>query len=45
MKAMIAAFVVCGLIAAVAPGALHQLGYATDAKRAGDAVRLGDATR
>jgi hypothetical protein len=45
MKAMIAAFLACALIAVAAPGALHQLGYTTDAMRAGAAVRLGDATR
>lgn len=45
MKAMIAAFLACGLIAAAAPGVLHQLGYTTEAQRAGAAVRLGDATR
>ena len=43
MKAMIAAFVTCGVIAAAAPTALHELGYTTEAKRAGPAVRLGDA--
>ena len=45
MKAMIAAFVACGLIAAAAPTVLHELGYTTEAQRAGTAVRLGDAAR
>lgn len=45
MKAMIAAFLACGLIAAAAPSVLHEMGCTTDAKRAGAAVRLGDATR
>lgn len=43
MKVMIAAFVACGIIAAAAPTVLHELGYTSEAKRAGDAVRLGDA--
>ena len=40
---MIAAFVVCAVIAAAAPTVLRELGYTTAAKRAGDAVRLSDA--
>ena len=45
MKAMIVAFVVCGVIAAAAPTVLYELGYTTEAKHAGDAVRLGDVDR
>lgn len=43
MKAMFAAFVACAVIAAAAPTVLHELGYTSESKRAGDAVRLGDA--
>jgi hypothetical protein len=43
MKAMIAAFVACAVIAAAAPTVLYELGYTSEVKRAGDAVRLGDA--
>lgn len=42
MKTMILAFLACAVIAAVAPIVLHELGYTTEAKRAGDAVRLSD---
>ncbi|MBS4009975.1 MAG: hypothetical protein KGZ72_04385 [Roseovarius sp.] len=43
MKAMIAAFVACAVISAAAPTVLRELGYTSEAKRASDAVRLGDA--
>ena len=43
MKAMIAAFLACAVIAAAAPTVLHELGYTSEAKRAGDAVRRGAA--
>ncbi|WP_375554112.1 hypothetical protein [Roseovarius mucosus] len=43
MKAMIAAFIACAVISAAAPTVLHELGYTSEATRAGDAVRLGDA--
>mgnify|MGYP005852135475 FL=1 len=43
MKAMLAAFVACAVIAAAAPTVLHELGYTVEATRAGDNVRLGDA--
>jgi len=42
MKAMLAAFVACAVIAAAAPWALRELGYTVEATRAGDSVRLGD---
>jgi hypothetical protein len=42
MKAMLAAFVACGVIAAAAPTVLRELGYTVEATRAGDNVRLGD---
>ena len=42
MKAMIAAFAACAVIAAAAPTVLQGLGYTSEAKRAGAAVRLGD---
>ncbi len=45
MKAMITAFVACAIIAAAAPYAIELAGYTTEAKRAGDAVRLGDAAQ
>ncbi|WP_294607470.1 hypothetical protein [Roseovarius sp.] len=45
MKAMITAFVACAIIAAAAPYLLEAAGFSTEAKRAGDAVRLGDAAQ
>ncbi|SEK43484.1 hypothetical protein SAMN05443999_101423 [Roseovarius azorensis] len=42
MKAMMTAFVACVLIAAAAPTILETLGYTTEARRTGDAVRLSD---
>ena len=42
MKAMITAFLACVLIAAAAPTVLETLGYTTESRRAGDAVRLSD---
>ena len=45
MKAMLSAFVVCGVIAAAAPTVLHELGYTVEAKRAGDNVRLDSPSR
>jgi hypothetical protein len=42
MKAMLAAFVACAVIAAAAPWALRELGYTVETTRASDAVRLGD---
>jgi len=44
MKAMLAAFVACGVIAAAAPTVLRELGYTAETTRAGDNVRLGDTT-
>jgi len=44
MKAMLAAFVACGVIAAAAPPLLTGLGYTAEATRAGDNVRLGDTS-
>lgn len=41
MKAMLAAFVACGVIAAAAPTVLRELGYTVESTRAGDNVRLG----
>ena len=43
MKAMITAFVASAIIAAAAPYAVEMAGFTTEGKRAGDAVRLGDA--
>lgn len=43
MKVMILAFVACGIITAAAPTVLRELGYTSEAKRAGDAVRLDDS--
>ncbi len=43
MKAMMLAFLACVLIAAAAPTVLETLGYTTESRRAGDAVRLSGA--
>ena len=43
MKVMVLAFMACGIITAAAPTVMHELGYTSEAKRASDAVRLGDA--
>lgn len=43
MKAMMLAFLACAVITAAAPMVLRELGYTSEAMRAGDAVRLSDA--
>lgn len=43
MKTMLLAFLACAVITAAAPTLLRELGYSTEAKRVGDAVRLGAA--
>lgn len=42
MKAMLAAFAACAVIAAAAPRVLYELGFTAEASRTSDAVRLGD---